>query len=159
MSIFNGANDILNYLKSKTPSNIKKDVKNILNFVNNLNPGVYDKQNYPYQINPALQAQTTFNRTNQLNQSSNNQYQTAPRLSLSDNITANSTPTTTEKSVNPFNIAKDIARAPVRTITSVGLEPTAGILSLIKKKNIEAKFVPKTKIEKMIFGDEPINGI
>jgi len=56
-------------------------------------------------------------------------------------------------------VAKTVARAPARAVTSVGLEMPAAILSLIQKRTVEAKFTPKTKLEKMLFGEEPIKGI
>jgi len=56
-------------------------------------------------------------------------------------------------------LGADIARAPGRALTSVALEPTAGTLSLLKNKKVEAQYTPQTKIEKMLLGDEPIKGI
>jgi hypothetical protein len=76
---------------------------------------------------------------------------------------ANSTPVTTNKGTNPLNTVKDLAtsilRAPQRAITSVALEPAAGILSLLTKKNVEPIYQPEGKLAKAFFGSEPIRGV
>lgn len=56
-------------------------------------------------------------------------------------------------------ILPSILQAPQRAITSVALEPTAEALSAITKKEVKPVFTPTTKLEKVIFGDEPIVGI
>lgn len=52
-----------------------------------------------------------------------------------------------------------ILQAPQRAITSVAGESVAGILSLMQGKEKEFNFEPKTKLEKALFGKEPIKGI
>jgi hypothetical protein len=62
---------------------------------------------------------------------------------------------------SPFKI-KDLAplvQFPQRTVTSIGLELPAGILSLIQKKKVEAKFIPTTDLQRMLLGEEPITGM
>jgi len=61
------------------------------------------------------------------------------------------------KTVKDFG--KSILQFPQRALTSTFIQPAADVLSIIKDKNIEAQFTPKTKFEKMIFGEEPIKGI
>jgi len=61
--------------------------------------------------------------------------------------------------VSAGKIAADIGRFIVKTPVSIGLEGPAGLMSLLKKKQIEAKYVPQGKFEKMIFGEEPIEGM
>lgn len=58
-----------------------------------------------------------------------------------------------------LDLSKSIFQAPQRTITQFGLEPVAGVLSFAKDKRVEPVFIPKTKFEKAIFGEEPIKGI
>lgn len=60
------------------------------------------------------------------------------------------------KTVGRF--AADVARAPVRAITSIGLELAASAISLATGKRVQPVFTPETKIDKMLFGDEPIKG-
>lgn len=52
-----------------------------------------------------------------------------------------------------LKFAADVVRAPVRALTSVGIEPVAGAI------NKQPIYVPSTKAEKMLFGDEPIVGV
>lgn len=58
-----------------------------------------------------------------------------------------------------LDFGKSILQAPQRTVTSVALEPAAGILSLIKGEKVEPVFTPTTNFQKMVLGDEPIKGV
>ena len=58
-----------------------------------------------------------------------------------------------------IDTAKAIVQAPQRALTSVALEPAAGILSLLKGKNIEPVYQPQGKLQQAILGKEPIKGI
>ena len=58
-----------------------------------------------------------------------------------------------------WDFAKAILQAPQRTLTSVAIQPIADTLSLTTGKDIKPIYIPKTKIEKAIFGEEPIKGI
>lgn len=111
-------------------------------------------------ISPRAQAQATV--TKPMTQT--------PNTTLRENVDAGLLATT--KAVNKIDqlkrnltykvvpeIAKEIARAPVKTITSIALEPTAGIISLATGKPVIPTFTPKTGFEKMIYGDKPVNGI
>jgi hypothetical protein len=67
---------------------------------------------------------------------------------------------------NVFKVAKTTAKAiapivqaPQRALVSAGLEPASGILSLIKNKDINAEYTPKSSLEKTVFGNEPIKGL
>lgn len=64
-----------------------------------------------------------------------------------------------EKNKEKVAMAKPILQAPQRAFTSVLLEPAAGAVSLIKGKKVQPEYTPKTKFEKMVFGEEPIKGI
>lgn len=61
------------------------------------------------------------------------------------------------RSVGGFGV--DIARAPLRAVVGVGLEPAAGILSLIQKRDVPARFQPKSKLQRLFLGDEEIKGV
>ena len=50
-------------------------------------------------------------------------------------------------------------RPVTRSVTSIGLEPVAGVMSLVQGKSVVPQFVPKTDFEKLVFGDRPVNGI
>jgi len=57
------------------------------------------------------------------------------------------------------DLGKTIVQAPQRALVSIGIEMPAGILSLLKKKKIEAKYQPTGKLERMLLGDESISGV
>ncbi len=57
------------------------------------------------------------------------------------------------------DLAKSVVRAVPRTITSVGIQPAADLLSAITGTKVNAEFTPTTRFEKMVFGEEPIKGI
>lgn len=57
------------------------------------------------------------------------------------------------------NIGKAVLRAPQRAITSVAIEPAAGITSAITGKKVEPVYTPKTRMEQAMFGEEPVRGI
>jgi len=58
------------------------------------------------------------------------------------------------------DIAKAVVRAPVRSIVSLGLEAPTSIMELVTGREVqESSYVPKTKFEKIIFGDEPVKNV
>lgn len=57
------------------------------------------------------------------------------------------------------SIVAPILQAPQRAITSVLLEPAAGIISLATGKKTEPVYKPKSVIEKTLLGEEEIKGI
>lgn len=57
------------------------------------------------------------------------------------------------------SFVKSVAQSVPRAITSVALEPTAGIMSLAQGKTVEPVYTPKTKTEKFLMGEEPVKGI
>ncbi len=61
------------------------------------------------------------------------------------------------KAVSKFGA--DVVRALPRAITSVGLEPAAGITSLATGRNVKAEYTPKGVFQRMVLGNEPIKGI
>jgi len=89
----------------------------------------------------------------------------SPKLFLAKKIvsepkkTLELTKKTLELTKKGVKFGVDIARLTPRAIASAGIEPAAGILSLLKKKEVKAIHTPKTKIEKMLIGEEPIKGI
>ena len=81
------------------------------------------------------------------------QAETARRVVTKDRIPV------PEKSSPLLEFGKAIVRAPVRTLTSIGLEPAAGMTALLTGGKIEPIFTPKTTFQKVIFGNEPVVGI
>lgn len=53
----------------------------------------------------------------------------------------------------------DVLQAAPRTVASVGIEPVAGITSLAKGKQVDAKYQPSGAVEKFFLGDKPIEGV
>lgn len=58
-----------------------------------------------------------------------------------------------------YNLGRSILQAPQRAITSVALDPTAGILSLITGRDIKAEFKPEGKLQQFFLGKETIKGV
>jgi hypothetical protein len=56
-------------------------------------------------------------------------------------------------------LGKYVAQAVPRAIISVGGGAAEGVLSLVKGKQQEFNYVPKTTFEKMVFGEEPIKSM
>lgn len=58
-----------------------------------------------------------------------------------------------------LDIAKGVARAPARQITSIGLEGAASAISALTDKKIDPVYKPESKFEKFVFGQEPVEGV
>lgn len=54
---------------------------------------------------------------------------------------------------------KAMAQAPGRALTSGFLQPVADILSILKRKQVDAKYTPQSSFEKMVFGETPIKSM
>jgi len=79
------------------------------------------------------------------------------RLNFSALQTKSTTPQQVQETA--FSSLKSFAQFPQRALASTFIQPAADVLSIIKNKKVEAQFTPKTKFEKMVFGEEPIKGI
>ncbi len=87
----------------------------------------------------------------------------APKISefqkAREEVTKKPLITVEKKEPLPLTLGKAILRAPARALTSIGIEPAAGVTALFIGGKIEPVFTPKTKLQRIVFGDEPVVGV
>ena len=124
-----------------------------------LRPGPTRKLSEISKISPQEKIKFSFSEPEKISQT------TLAKQTIEKQVEAGEARTTFMES-DPVQKAKTAAKflatipqAVPRAITSVGGEAAAGVVSLIKNKNVEFEYTPKNTFEKMVFGDEPIKGV